>query len=79
MAQDARKWAKAKTGEAMNDAKCRLCRDGLDTEEPNAIYAINPETLRLAWMHRDCAHSAYTELSDEDREKFLQHEGRETT
>lgn len=55
----------------MITAKCALCGEGLDREEPNAVYAPNPETLRMAWLHRDCGHTAYIELTDEERARFL--------
>jgi hypothetical protein len=42
----------------MNDKRCALCKDGLDTEHPLSVYGINPETFRKAWMHFDCYHVA---------------------
>lgn len=34
--------------------KCVLCGDTLDTEHPQSILDINPETFRRGWMHNDC-------------------------
>lgn len=39
--------------------KCALCKDKLDTEHPDSVYCLNPETFRKAWMHYNCFLNTY--------------------
>lgn len=38
--------------------RCALCGDALDRDSPWSIYARNPLTFRMAWMHGSCATDA---------------------
>lgn len=38
--------------------RCALCGNSLDTDSPYVVYARNPLTFRMAWMHTDCGSDA---------------------
>ncbi len=46
--------------------KCALCKLALDQESPYVVYALNPSSFRMAWMHDYCYQVAYEDLQDED-------------
>lgn len=52
--------------------RCVLCRQMADPENPlmtGAVYAINPQTMRLAWMHGHCMQEAVEQAEGESSTK----------
>lgn len=45
---------------------CKLCNQSLDTEHPDSVYGVNPETFRKAWMHWFCFLSSYESLEGQE-------------
>lgn len=45
---------------------CRLCGELLDTEHPDSIYGVNPESFKKAWMHWFCFLSSYESLKGQE-------------
>ena len=41
---------------------CRLCLEEIEFGDPDQIYGLNPETLRIGWMHYWCASFAEDDL-----------------
>jgi hypothetical protein len=38
----------------MNDKRCVVCGELMDSESPLSVYKRNPMTFRYAWMHYFC-------------------------
>lgn len=68
---------------------CVLCNEETDAENPlmtGAVYALNPNTLRMSWMHGWCYLNAVEDSSAlqstssecEDRyDQWVHHEGKD--
>jgi hypothetical protein len=53
--------------------KCRLCKTSVNTELPDSLVGINPDTYRMATMHLWCFRMAYEDLETQkatDTEKY---------
>lgn len=51
--------------------KCALCKETLNPDAPDVVYAHNPETFRLAWMHGFCFQHTYMELKNEQAKETM--------
>ncbi len=55
----------------MNDKKCAICEELMDSEHPDSIYIRNPKTFRLAWLHRFCFDQVFGDLIHHESSKSI--------